>query len=513
MYGGDSLKYAFIENQGSKVEDSCDPRQTFAYDHNIWESKYEKELDMMSTTKELPPRRRRLYTSIPVSSSDESKAPTYLPTNLPSNESNTKAPAYLPTNLPSNESNTKAPAYLPADLPSNESNTKAPAYLPADLPLPPSPPQSTSPVTTNANKSSSPSIANERRSALSSTLARIQFANIDIPPISITLSSQRNIKPIFGNFLPTDPFSLLKRPSETAVDCAEKAFRQKSKGKAARGVEIKSHGHFSRDGLTVLRKYCEIAEVKSKICDEENWLDRQNDGISFADTNSIKDLLWNNSLTTTVLQAGHKSIDVSSFSTLVKERYLDNFVIDTIITKYNQECKSGTTLYLPSEVHTWLKSDDKQFIIDKLALVLNSLTIIKLSQILLPLHMNDCHWGLIAIDLINQKIYFDDGYRLKTEPSLIQDVKKLLTLLKNLIPNIETLSDVKFYERFGMPYQGDLDSSGQGAGSCGVGVILSARDFIWSGIPATLGQFNWNFRTMRLYRKQLMTQIISWAKK
>lgn len=37
------------------------------------------------------------------------------------------------------------------------------------------------------------------------------------------------------------------------------------------------------------------------------------------------------------------------------------------------------------------------------------------------------------------------------------------------------------FERFGMPSQIDCHQTGQGTGSCGVGVILSARDFIFKG--------------------------------
>ena len=58
-----------------------------------------------------------------------------------------------------------------------------------------------------------------------------------------------------------------------------------------------------------------------------------------------------------------------------------------------------------------------------------------------------------------------------------------------------------------MPYQGNLGSSGQGSGSCGVGVILSARDIIQKGLQATLNEFDWSYKTMRKHRQQLMVEI------
>lgn len=62
-----------------------------------------------------------------------------------------------------------------------------------------------------------------------------------------------------------------------------------------------------------------------------------------------------------------------------------------------------------------------------------------------------------------------------------------------------------------MPSQRDCDSSGQGSGSCGVGVILAARDFIFKGASNALHQFGWSYTQMRKLRKQLMIQIINWA--
>ena len=37
-----------------------------------------------------------------------------------------------------------------------------------------------------------------------------------------------------------------------------------------------------------------------------------------------------------------------------------------------------------------------------------------------------------------------------------------------------------------MPSQHDCGVSGEGTGSCGVGVILAARDFIFKGVDGTI---------------------------
>ena len=52
------------------------------------------------------------------------------------------------------------------------------------------------------------------------------------------------------------------------------------------------------------------------------------DGLSVVEISCIKEVLWNRRTSESIVRAGRKSLDVSSFSTLVGERYLDNFVID-----------------------------------------------------------------------------------------------------------------------------------------------------------------------------------------
>ena len=55
--------------------------------------------------------------------------------------------------------------------------------------------------------------------------------------------------------------------------------------------------------------------------------------------------------------------------------------------------------------------------------------------------------------------------------------------------------------------------SREGTGSCGIGVILAARDFIFKGVDGTISQFEWQYTEMRHLRKKLMIQILKWASK
>ena len=231
---------------------------------------------------------------------------------------------------------------------------------------------------------------------------------------------------------------------------------------------------------------------------------------------AIKDILWNKSSSETVLRAGQKSIDVASFSTLVEERYLDNFVLDVTILKFLQDCQGSKALYLPSETHTWLQTNH-QFLCRKVVNeVFSTSREEEFDLLLCPLHMKQSHWGLIAIDLVGKKLLFDDGYKLQPDSIILPSMKYLLDVLHELRPNAQCFSSsfwstADHFERFGMPSQHDCDSTGQGSGSCGVGVILAARDFIFRGPSNAVCQVGWKYTQMMKLRKQLMIQIIAWA--
>ena len=175
-------------------------------------------------------------------------------------------------------------------------------------------------------------------------------------------------------------------------------------------------------------------------------------------------------------------------------------------------------LYLPSETHTWLNTNNEPFINRKLQEVLAVSTKSEFDLLLLPLHMNGSHWGLVVIDLLGRQLLFDDGYKLKPATSVLSTIKRILDVFHQLLPSSLCLSNffwtsANAFERFGMPSQHDCGVSGEGTGSCGVGVILAARDFIFKGVDGTISQFEWQYTEMRHLRKKLMIQILKWASK
>ena len=59
--------------------------------------------------------------------------------------------------------------------------------------------------------------------------------------------------------------------------------------------------------------------------------------------------------------------------------------------------------------------------------------------------------------------------------------------------------------------QKGCDVTGQSSGSCSIGVILAAGNFIIKGAARAENKFAWQYTKMRHLRKQLLIQIIQWA--
>lgn len=388
LYGGDYLHYVYQKERGCRVQEIDDP--TYQYNHDIWEENYSKAIEGVSSPKKKVPvsKRCQLYQK-ELDANSTSDADQSGCTSLPSTPQK-------PLNV--------APTVVP------------------------------------------PQVVTQYAIQTFTMLTRKEFAMTQIPPISKSLHCQ--IKGIFGTFHPQDATYLRERPSESTVN---KAYVELRKRRNATGIEIGALGQFNRDGLSIMRKYCEISSIKNEILEEETWLDGPNDSLSRSDIKEIKDVLWNKSSTETILRAGHKSIDVSSLSTLVGERYLDNFVIDTVITKITQEISTSTVLFIPPEAHDWLKTNDDEYIKSKLSISMNSVTIHTVKFMLLPLQMSGCHWGLIAADFDNEDIYFDDGMKFKPGRVVLPNVKKLLHLIHQLTPALPPLNNVQDFKRIGMP--------------------------------------------------------------
>lgn len=48
--------------------------------------------------------------------------------------------------------------------------------------------------------------------------------------------------------------------------------------------------------------------------------------------------------------------------------------------------------------------------------------------------MNESHWGLIVMDLLNRRLLFDDGYKLQPDSCVLPNIKNVLDFFQQLRP-------------------------------------------------------------------------------
>ena len=467
IFGGDFLVYVYDKNKGTSVDENI-VTGLLEYDHDSWEAEYLNEL------------------------SDFSDKVT---------ESNAPMQNCGPKQLDFADAKT---APVPSSTNSDSSEDKDEAGQ-----------------TNSFNKGRATQPCAQLSSALSTVSTRAELAALDmlIPPVSSisSLPTSLHAQIAYSHLSFIDPFSLVQRPCEAVVTAAEKLLsEERRKGHHPSGVVIKGFGQFTEDGLRTLQKFCEIPDTKRKIAAEARWLSGLN--CTSRELTVLQSVLWNRPTTSSVLRFGPKSIDVISFCDLAEERYIDSFVIDVCIGKYIEESNTQgrqDTLHLPTEFFQWMQVNDKAFKLAQLkARASRIVTFNSVQQILVPVFMVN-HWGLVYVNLASQLLYFDDGLTSQVPSTALPCVKEALTLLLELYPlhpslQAEFWHSTENFKRFGMPSQVPIDNKMIGVGSCGIGVIMAARDFIRNG-PATINNIKWRYCNMDKHRKELMLQILRWG--
>lgn len=169
-------------------------------------------------------------------------------------------------------------------------------------------------------------------------------------------------------------------------------------------------------------------------------------------------------------------------------------------------------MYLPCYSQSWAKQG-AQYFSRKVLGYFSHCPVDEVNIILTPIHIPDRrHWGLLCFDPVSRTAYFDDGLKIVPPRGTIPVVKNTLNgfsvLSKDSRFKVEQWNHPRLclpLPRINMPQQ---TTTGVGAGSCGIGVILAVRDIIRSG--KCLPPFQWEFREMGFLRTQLMSQILEW---
>lgn len=495
MFGSDFLSYSYNKDHGTHVTNDVMTKLR-EYDHDYWECEYAKQV-LDSEKNELP---------LPEGTNDNFCIPgAYL---------NTDFQPDAPTKL-----SKQPPAVNLSTCLHKDSNTDISQPTPMDVSFEI---KQSNQTPTNVKKEDS---VKDKRSFDSGSDLRVAIAEAKtraeeaalftlLPPVS--RSSTSVLQPVYGEMSASDPFTLKERPCESVIEKAQTLLvDQRRNGMHPSGVRICGTGQFSEDGLSILKKFCSLASTKWKVSSEANWLSQLK--CSVADLVPIQDALWHHSANTPILRFRRKSIDVTSFSELTGERYIDSFVIDICIGKYLEEARENGndyTLYFPSEFYDWMKSSDRSFKHTRVADIASELlSLNNLQQILAPVHLPN-HWGLSVVDVANMEMYFDDGLARAAPYTALSAIKELLDLLCEMHPSHPTLQTkfwqhCTYFKRFGMPSQEPVDHRMIGTGSCGIGVIMAANDFIYRG-SSCINKFQWRFSEMDIHRKNLMLQILNW---
>lgn len=349
-----------------------------------------------------------------------------------------------------------------------------------------------------------------------STLCNLTRGDIRNIPLPQTLCNLSFINAVIveDEFTATDPFHLKEIPSENDVSIAKETLIAAKKTSEYHGdiaVRIPNLGTFTESGIHDIEKLRQMLRIKSSVIQEERWLKGDSQDITLNDQEAILDILHNRKPQETIIKHNGLSIDTHSLSTIACERYVDNFVIDVCLQKY---CEGKHKyLCLPTHAFQWVKHDHNSFLKKKVIDWVGECSTSEVQIVFAPVHLNGCHWGLIVVDLTRKRCYFDDGMKWFLSMDIMEDFKTMMNALKDAFAQADNLRDgfwsnLSTFERFGMPLQ---PKHGDGIGSCGIGVVLAARDIIRRGcIPES---FLWRYEDMRYQRKKLILKIIEWVKK
>lgn len=166
----------------------------------------------------------------------------------------------------------------------------------------------------------------------------------------------------------------------------------------------------------------------------------------------------------------------------------------------------------PVTIQSWVKQG-ALFFSQKVSWYFSHCSADAASIIPTPIHIpSKQHWRLLCFDVVSRNVYFDDGLKIVSPQSTLIVTKNMVNGFSVLSSgsrfNLEQWNCPKLYlllPRINMPQR---TTTGVGAGTCDIGVILSVRDIIRSG--TCLLSFQWESKDMGLLRKQLMCRIFEW---
>lgn len=148
----------------------------------------------------------------------------------------------------------------------------------------------------------------------------------------------------------------------------------------------------TKKGLQVFQDTCRLSSEAAKVTEERRWLSQT----TVPDAGMIEEVLHNARPCDEVLRHRDFIPDVSDFSTLACERYVNGFTIDVVSFKLLERRKPTGVIYLSSFSQTWAKQGVEYFR-HKVNSFFSHCQVADTGCILTPLHFESPqHWGLLC---------------------------------------------------------------------------------------------------------------------
>ena len=511
LFGPDYCQYEYTKSKHCVLVPGQFP--SFSYDHDEWEKAYpvQKGADGSVKSPVVNP-------DIPGLSSndDSSKEPSpvvnpVVPGSSSNDDSSKEQSPVVNPVVPgssSNDDSSKEPSpvvnpVVPGSSSNDDSSKEASPVIPLE-------------ITAACSNVSFTSFTN------SEDLSRRQIIALKLPKVAFIADEDVVLTQVKTGV--SDPAVSKKRPSEATVNYALKLFTSCSlpvtdsnivsvedinsddKQTVEATVRIGRLGTFTRKSVQMFQSMCKLSQEADRIRKEQKWLAK----MKGRDVTTLKNFLLDARPKDEVLRQDRFIMDVSDFSTLACERYLNGFTIDAVCLKLLDEHQPSKIVYLPTYSQMWARQGEGYFR-NKVAKFFLNCPAKEVSCILAPVHFeSEQHWGLLCFDATSTTIYFDDGLKIAPPTDILTVVRTMLNSFMVVLENRDQYHSDGWnlslpLPRIGMPTQ---PTSGEGAASCGVGVILTVRDVIKCG--KSKPNFNWCFKDMAHLRRELMLQVLKW---
>ena len=129
---------------------------------------------------------------------------------------------------------------------------------------------------------------------------------------------------------------------------------------------------------------CRLSTEAGKVNEERKWLSQTT---SVPGVSMVEELHFNSRPHDEVLRHQEFILDVSDFSTLAHERYVNGFTIDIVSFKFLERTKHAGIIYLPSFSQLWAKQG-VEFFKHKVHSMFSQCQVADAKYILTPVHFD-----------------------------------------------------------------------------------------------------------------------------